>query len=55
MTERGAVGKIQEWRGKQKGGERQEDEGMLALRGGTCCWKGRDYLGGRNSVGGTGK
>lgn len=43
--------------GEQKGGERREmgDEGMLALRRGTCCRRRRGYLGGRSTVGGIGK
>lgn len=40
-----------------KGGERREtgDEGMLALRRGTCCRRRRGDVGGRGAVGGTGE
>lgn len=52
MTERGR-------RGKNRGGEgrkrRSRNKGMLALRGGTCCWKRRSNMGGRGGVGGVGK
>lgn len=51
------MGKRGEWRGEGKGGERREmgDEGMLALRRGTCCRRRRGDVGGRGAVGGTGK
>lgn len=47
MTERGGVGKIEEWRGEQKGGERSEmgDEGMLALRRGHVLLEEEGQLG----------
>lgn len=45
-----------------EGGERREmgvgggeDEGMLALTGGTCCRRRRGNVGGRGAVGGAGK
>lgn len=53
------MGKIVvEWRGGMKGRWREKgggDEGMLALRGGTCCRRRRGDVGGRGAVGGTGK
>lgn len=43
-------------KGEEKGGrEGRGDEGMLALKGGTCCGRRRGFLGGRSAVGGTGK
>lgn len=48
---------MEEWKGEGKGGERREmgGEGMLALRRGTCCRRRRGDVGGRGTVGGTGK
>lgn len=42
-------GKNARVKGERKGG-RQGDEGMLALKGGTCCDRRRGFLGGRSSA-----
>lgn len=48
--------KRQAWEKQRKGweGGKEEDKGMLALRGGTCCWR-RSDMGGRGAVGGVRK
>lgn len=45
-------GKEGDWGWVAGGGE---DEGMLALKGGTCCRRRRGDVGGRGAVGGAGK
>lgn len=57
MTEEAAWEKYKSGGGEQRGGKRREmgDEGMLALRRGTCCCRRRGNLGGRSTVGGTWK
>lgn len=58
MTEKGGCGKKQ--RSGGKGGEKRGevgdgDQGMLALKGGTCCGRRRGNVGGRVAMGGSGK
>lgn len=48
-------GKNTRVKGGAKWWEGEGDEGMLALKGGTCCSRRRGFLGGRSAVGGTGK